>query len=168
MSYHSYNIGDVPQIGENPYKITGDPVIALIAQLNRFAGKTISPGGKCNSRDYLPAGALPLATTLNDRAATIANVIVYDSLDCIDDERLKDFRAMAKVREGLMSSVPWAMTNLSDITVRIAQFADSKGLSPADVGITEVDKKIAPKFPTMTVALVGGLAVAAYLVSRRK
>lgn len=164
MSY----LGAIEDIGANPYQIAGDPVMALVAQLNRFAGKTISAGGKCGSRTYLPHGALPLTTIMSDHAATIANVVMFDLLNCVSDERLIDARALAKVTEGLNYPTTWAMKDLSNITTRIAQFADSLGLNAAAVGITKVDPKVAPKFPTMTVAIVGALAVAAFVVSRKR
>ena len=164
MSY----LGAIENIGANPYTITGDPVMALIAQLNRFAGKSVNPGAKCGVRNYLPQGALPLTTMLDDKSATTACLIVYDSMNCISDPRLIDFTAMAKVNAALTNPIPWAMANLSDVTVRIAQFGDSLGLSPAAVGITKVDPKVAPKFPIATVAIVGALAVAAFIVSQGK
>lgn len=164
MSY----LGAIEDIGANPYQIAGDPVMALIAQLNRFAGKTVKPGGKCGDRNYLPQGPLPLATTLTDKAAVTANLIMYDLLSCLSDERLIDNRALQKVMEGLNYTVTWAMSDLSNITTRIAQFGDMLGLSPAAVGITTVDPKVAPQFPTMTVLILGGLAVAAFMVSTRR
>lgn len=163
MSY----LGAIEDIGKNPYTITGDPVMALIAQLNRFAGKTVNPGAKCGSRNYLPQGALPLSTMLDDKSATTANLMMYDAINCVADERLLDFNQLSKVNAGLNAPIPWAMANLADVTTRIAQFGDSLGLSPAAVGITQVDPKVAPKFPVMTVAIIGGLAVAAFMVSRK-
>ena len=142
--------------------------MALIAQLNRFAGRTVSPGGKCGTRNYLPHGAIPLSSVLDDHAATIANVIFYDTLNCVSDERLMDFKKMASVNASLTNAIPWAMANLREVTTKIAQFGDTLGLNAAAVGITTVDKSLAPKFPTMTVVLLGGLAVVAFVVSRRK
>jgi hypothetical protein len=168
MTYHRYNIGAIEDIGLTPYQVSGNPVMALIAQLNRFAGKTVDPGAKCGKRNYLPYGALPLVTTLDSKAATTANLIVYDRLNCISDVSLLDFKAMEKVNNALTNPIPWAMANLGDITIQIAQFADSLDLPPASVGITTRDPKMTPKFPTVTVLLLGALAVAAVLVSRRK
>lgn len=165
MSY----LGAIEDVGLSPYQIAGHPVTALIAQLNRFAGRTVKPGGSCGSRNYLPHGALPLATTLDDKAATTANLIMYDRLNCISDVSLLDFKAMKKVNEALGPGViPWAMSNLNNITIQIAQFADSLDLPAASVGITTRDPKMTPKFPFVTVALLGALAVAAVVVSRRK
>lgn len=162
-------VDDIGAIGVSPYQIAGNPVMALIAQLNRFAGRTVSPGGKCGTRNYLPHGAIPLSSVLDDHAATIANVMFYDTLNCVSDERLMDFKKMASVNASLGPNViAWAMANLSEVTTKLAQYGDMLGLSPAAVGITTVDKRLSPKFPVMTVALLGGLAVVAFVVSRRK
>lgn len=169
MTYHRYNIGAIEDIGLAPYQVQGDPVKALIAQLNRFAGKTISPGGKCGTRNYLPHGALPVVSVLDEKAATTANLIVYDSLNCISDERLLDFKAMKTVNDALTNPIPWAMANLANITVRIAQFADSKGLAPASVGITTVDPNVTPKTSPTTIIFLAGVALAgAFYFMRRK
>lgn len=166
MSY--IHLGAVENVGASPYQVKGDPVTALIAQLNRFAGRTVNPGAKCGSRNYLPQGALPLATVLDDRAATAANLIMYDRLNCISDERLIDQNKLAKVRNGLANSISWAMANLADVTVQIAQLGDSLGLAPASVGITTVDPKLKPKFPMTTVVILGVLALGAVIVARSR
>lgn len=160
-------VGDIADVGVTPYSIQGNPVMALIAQLNRFAKKTVNPGGKCGSRNYLPQGALPLVTTLDEKAATTANLIMYDRLNCISDVTLLDFRKMKVVNDALTNPIPWAMANLNDITTQIAQFADSLDLAPAAVGITTRDPKMTPSFPTKTVLLLGGLALAAFFITRR-
>ena len=168
MTYHSYNIGAIEDIGVSPYQITGDPVVALIAQLNRFAGKTVNPGAKCGPRNYLPRGPIPTTSGVNDHVATIANLIMYDRLNCISDTSLLDFRKMAAVNAALTTPVPWVNANIRDITVQIAQFADSLGLAAATAGITTKDPKFTPKLPLMPIAfgiaLVGGL----YFVTRKK
>ena len=169
MSYHSYNLGAIEDMGLNPYNITGDPVMALIAQLNRFAGKTVQPGGTCGARNYLPGGALPLTTPINDKSATTANIIVYDSMNCISDERLMNFKAMATINSALTNPVPWVTANLKDVTVRIAQFADSLGLSPAAVGITATDPKVTPKMSPLVLVSLGVVGVGLiFMLSRRK
>lgn len=169
MSYHSYNIGGlgaIEDIGVAPYQVSGDPVMALIAQINRF-NRSINLGGGCGSRNYLPHGKLPLATVLSDQAATMANVIMYDRFNCVDSS-LIDFRKLKLIRDGSANPIPWANANLRDITVNIAQFADSLGLPTASVGITTVDPRVAPKFPTLTVVALGALALGAVLFARRK
>ena len=168
MSYHSYNIGDIADVGVSPYQVVGDPVIALIAQLNRFAGRTVNPGGKCGARNYLPGGALPLVSAINDKVASTANLMMYDRLNCISDSSLLDFRKMKAVNDALTNPVPWLTANLADVTTQIAQYADSLGLPTASVGITTRDPKMSPSFPTKTVMLIGALALAAFVVSRRK
>ena len=164
-----YNIGSIEDTGLSPYRVAGNPVIALIAQLNRFAGRTVNPGGGCTSRDYLPRGPLPLVTALDDKAATTANLIMYDRLNCLADVSLIDHRRLKAVREALVNAVPWAMANLATITTQIAQFADSLGLSPAAVGITKVDPKMTPKMSTTAMLLLGVAGVAAvFMIARRK
>lgn len=165
MSY--IHLGAVEDIGASPYQVKGDPVTALIAQLNRFAGRTLSPGGKCGSRKYL-SSAIPLSTVLDDRAATAANILMFDRLSCVSDERLIDQTQLAKVMAGTANPIPWAMANLSNITVQIAQLGDSLGLDPASVGITAVDPKLKPKFPMTTVIVVGVLALGALVVARSR
>ncbi len=163
MSY----LGAIDDIGASPYQIAGDPVMALVAQLNRFAGKTVTVGPKC-VRSYLPNGAIPLTTIMSAQIATVAYLMAYDKANCIADERLIDFAKLAAMRAGQSDPTTWAMRNLTDLTTQIAQLGDVSGLSPAAVGITKVDPKVAPKFPTMTVALVGALAVAAFVVYKGK
>lgn len=165
MTYHA--AGSVENIGLSPYQVSGHPVMALIAQLNRFAGRTITLPLKCGTRRYLPYGALPITTELDDRGASTANIIMYDRLQCVTIG-LGDPRKLNQVIEATTNPKPHVMANLSDYTTQIAQFADGLGLPAATVGITTRDPKMATKFPTMTVLLLGGLAVAAVVVSRRK
>lgn len=171
MTYHRYNIGAIEDIGVSPYQIAGDPVMALIAQLNRFAGRTIklpdAPGCRNSSRNYLPSGPLPLSTSLNDKSAVTANLIMYDRLQCVAIG-LVDMRKLQKVIDATENPMPHVQANLNDYTTNIAQFADSLGLPAAKVGITTVDPKVAPKFPVTTVLLLGGLALAAVFFVRRK
>ena len=170
MSYHSYNLGAIEDMGLNPYNITGNPVMALIAQLNRFAGKSITLKGEgCNAtRKYLPGGALPLATTLSDKAAATATLIVYDAATCLSDVRFIDKRWTQNFL-ARTDDIGYVMANLNDITVRIAQFADSKGLNPAAVGITTVDPKLTPKMSPLVIASLGIVGVGLiFMLSRRK
>lgn len=172
MTYHG-TIGTISineDTGASPYKITGDPVIALIAQLNRFAGKSIQlKGENCKAiRRYL-SEKLPLVAALNDKAATTAIVIVYDIVSCVTDVRMIDRRLQKRASDGLTNSIPWAMSNLADITVRIAQFGDAEGLDSATVGITKRDERVTPKFPTTTTVLLAAVALGViFMLKARK
>lgn len=156
---------DVADMGTG-LEVSGDPVIALVAQLNRFAGKTVAPGGGCSERRYLTA-ALPLASSLDDKAATTALVILYDRYYCVDSGLFSKAKAMW-ASNGLQNPVPFVRANLAEIVPTLAQFADSLGYPPAAVGITKRAPGFAPAFPYGTVAVVGALAVLAIVVSRRK
>ena len=160
-------VGAIAELGTSPYQIKGDPTVALIAQLNRFAKRTVSPGGGYGNRNYLPAGELPLASSLDDKAATTAVLIVNDRYGCVAVDVFSKQKA-AWALSGLANAVPFVTANLAELTTTIAQFGDSLGLSPATVGITNRDPKFTPKFPVTTVAIVGALALAAIIVSRRK
>ena len=111
---------------------------------------------------------IPLTSKLDDHAATIANLIVYDRFNCVGDVSLLDFKKLAAVNTALGNTIPWVRANITEITTQIAQFADLLGLDAASVGITARDPKMTPKFPTMTVILLGALAIGAVIVSRRK
>jgi hypothetical protein len=162
-------LGAIEEAGASPYKISGDPVTALIAQLNRFAGRTVSPpGGVCGATKYVVA-SFPLGPIATPQAADAAALLVWRRYSCAP----RDTRSASKEKwaaDGLFGGNTWAfvMNNLVEITTTIAQFGDSIGLDPATVGITERDPKMTPKFPVMTVALLGALAAAAFVVSRRK
>lgn len=157
---------DIAEMGVSPYQIAGDPVVALHAQLNRFAGKTVNPGGKCGSRTYLRSD-LPLAKTIDDQVATIALLILRDRYECVPIDVWSQQKSKW-VTEGLGNAVPFVTGNLAEITVTIAQIGDSLDLAPAKQGITRRDPKFTPKFPVVTVAIIGALALAAVAISRRK
>jgi hypothetical protein len=162
MSY----LGAIEDVGLSPYKISGDPVTALVAQLNRFAGKTINPGGLCKA--MRPVGQpFPLIAAIDTRAADAAATIVWLRYSCSPiDVSSKDKEAWAL--RGQTYAWVFVMNNINEITTTIAQFGDKLGLEPAKVGITERDPKMTPKFPFVTVALLGALAVGAVAVSWRK
>jgi len=172
MTYHN-TLGAISideDTGASPYQITGDPVVALIAQLNRFAGKSIQLKGETckQTRRYLSA-KLPLVAALDDKAATTANLIMHDIVSCVFDVRMIDKKLQKRVSDGLVNSIPWAMSNLAEITVRIAQFGDAEGLDSATVGITKRDERVTPKFPTTAAVLVVAVALGAlYVLKVRK
>jgi hypothetical protein len=163
VTYHA--IGAVEDIGLSPYKISGNPVLALLAQLNRFAGKTVSIGPTCGARRFV-AKPFPLVPVVPELAAAAAQTIVFDRYSCVDPSLISK-QKLAWVLEAKGGWWAWTMNNLAEITVTLAQVADGLGLEPATVGITAVDPKMKLKFPTMTVVMLGALAVAAVVVSRR-
>ncbi len=169
MTYLSA-FGDLTDVGISPYKISGDPVTALVAQVNRFAGKTVRAGGTCGARTLVPK-AFPLGPVITEASATAAALIVWTRYTCVPVE-LRSPTKEKWISDGLFNPKPstwsFAMNNLHELTITIAQFGDSLGFAPATVGITQVDPKMAPKFPIRTVALLGVLALGAFMVSRRK
>jgi hypothetical protein len=164
MSY----LGAIEDTGASPYQIKGDPVTALVAQLNRFAGKSVAPGS-CGAARLVADPPFPVAPVLDDRAVSSAALIVWRRYSCVSiDVWSKTKEKWAADALFGSNTRGWVMSNLAEITTTIAQFGDSLGLGPASVGITTLDPKMTPKFPTMTVVALGLLAVGAVVVSRRK
>lgn len=140
--------------------VQGDPVVALIAQVNRFVGKSRGVGS-------VP---FPLASSLDDsfigtKLATSAIIIALQRIDAAP-LMLQDHKHKRQLSDALTNPVPYVRAHLNQLTTTIAQFGDSKGLAPAAVGITKADPRFTPKFPIKTVALLGGLAVVAFVISR--
>jgi len=164
MSY----LGTVEDTGASPYQIKGDPVVALLAQLNRFAGKTVKPGGTCGERRLVGAPFSLQPPIIDDRAATSAVLIVWQRYSCVplDVWSSRKEKWIAAHLGG--DARDFVRSNLNELTVTIAQFGDSLGLDAAKVGITELDPKMKPKFPVMTVVLLGALAIGAVVVTRMK
>lgn len=166
---HLGALPDVSSVGLSPYTIAGNPNNALVAQVNRFAGRRVKPVG-CSERQYVKE-AFPLAAVVPQWAAHAANQIFIDSHTCLGDQRLVD---KYKVQAALTaqqndSQWLWATSNLTDVTTRIAQFADSLGLDPAPVGITQRDPNIPlppKKFPVVTTVLLTALAIGAFVLTR--
>jgi hypothetical protein len=159
MSY----LGAIEDIGASPYKISGDPVTALVAQVNRFS-KGQSMGGTCPPmKAFTP---LPLVAGLSQQGATIAWALAGRRFDCAPSE-LRSAAKVDWVTKGSDNPWVWAMNNLNELTITLAQYGDSLGLAPASVGITQRDPKMTPKFPMVTAVLLGALAIGAVVISRR-
>ena len=158
-------LSGVEDLGLTPYKINGDPVTALVAQLNRFAGKTITPGGTCGPRKLVNE-PFTLIPSIDNKAATAAALIVFTRYSCTPTD-VASATKQKWANGGLFDGNTWAfvMNNITEITTTIAQFGDSMGLPPATVGITTKDPKMAPKFPTTTIVAIGVMAVAAVVMS---
>lgn len=150
-------LGVVPNFedtGLAPYRIQGDPVVALIAQLNRFAGSSYKVGTGCSARRYV-SRVLPLMPTLTDEAATAANILLYDRYNCVSLDTWGKQKAKWAL-DGMNDSIPFVLANLEEITLTIAQVGDALDLAPASVGITNVDPRLKPKVNVG--AYVGGAA----------
>jgi hypothetical protein len=179
VTYH-HAVGAIEDTGLSPYDISGNPVTALVAQVNRFAGKTVKTAQSgniealkqgttrigCGDRVFL-SSPLPLIPSIDPRGANIATLIVWTRYAC-SPLLMASASKEAWALNGTASPWTFVMNNLKELTVTIAQYADSLGLEPAKVGITKVDPKMTPKFPTMTVVILGALALAAVFVSRRR
>ena len=179
MSYHRCNggraalcsgyvaAGAIEEAGTGT-AIVGDPIIALKAQLNRFAGKSFNPSGVKEPRRYVTM-AFPLASgNLTDQQATVATIIVYDRYVSAPLEVYSAAKAAWAFRGLSGDTVAFVTANLAEITTTVAEYGDSLGLDPASVGITTRSPKFRSRFPYGTVALVGGLVVAAILVARKR
>lgn len=148
-------------------QVQGDPVVALLAQLNRFAGKELLVGGSKAPRVYVRA-AFPLATgNLTDAQATAAVMILIDRYQSAPLGTYSGSKASWAIN-GLANAIPFVTANLEEITTTIAEFGDSLGLSPAPVGITTKAEKFKPKFPYGTVAIVGGFFAVVAIMARRR
>ena len=164
MTYR-YSIGAIEDIGAAPYKIEGNPVIALVAQLNRFAGRTVNVGPRCTRR-YVTE-AFPLVPVISEQAAFIANQIMFDHYTCVDPSMVPTAKVnqIMAARGGYWS---WVMNNLNEITTTIAQVADGAGIQPAKVGITVVDPKMTPKLPVGMLLISAAAVGAIYFFTRGK
>lgn len=164
--YQLGGLGGIEELGLGP-QIAGDPVLALIAQLNRFAGKTVAPGYGCRPRQYL-AAALPMVPTLDDKTATTAVLILNDRYSCVPIDLFNKSKA-DWANSGLTETTVFVTKNLAEIVITIAQYGDKVGLSPAQYGITERDPKFAPNLlTTKNIVIAGGVLVLGALVMRRK
>lgn len=161
------SLPDIATTGLNPYDpIVGDRVVALLAQINRFAGQKVDPKTSgCAARTYLPA-SVPLKNTLDVWNAMIAGAIVRSSLVCNAEVQLVDYGAVKRLDDGMHNPVKWVTENMEDVIVRIAVYGDVLGLTPATVGIAKRNPNIEPPpaFPTGMV-LFGLLILGAAVVT---
>lgn len=160
-----YQLGDVADMGTG-VQVTGDPVLALIAQLNRFAGKTFTLGGGCGSRRLVSAAFPMVPGSLSDAAATAAVLILESRYSCVGLD-LFDGQKAKWARDGLIEPISFVTGNLPEITTTIAQFGDSLGLAPAAYGITTKSPLFQKKLKTEHIVMLGGVALAAIVLLRR-
>jgi hypothetical protein len=180
---------DIATTGLNPYDpIKGNPIVALIAQLNRFVGRKVTHGSACYgiepgakltsgqnlSVTYLtkPFEELP---SLSSHAADTAHLILYNILTCPEDARMIDTQTRDAMEKSIaqMGEQLWVLGNLASVTVKLALFADSQGLPPAPVGITKAAPGSAssksPGAPIGWILLgLGALAAGAALLLTRR
>lgn len=155
-------------------QVQGDPMIALLAQLNRFAGRTLNAGVNCtgckktSSRRYVAAPYPLVANAFNLAAATSAVMLLVDRYQYVPDSSF-DKRLSDWAMSGYDDPMSFVLDNTATIVPMIAQFGDRLGLDPAEVGITERDPRIPKPFPTgKVVAAVGVVgAVAAFVLMKR-
>jgi len=122
----------------------------------------------CTDRVFLKT-PLPLIPSITPNGANTASTIVWQRYACAQiglDSPKKESWAYNGVLTG-SDSRAFVLANIAEITITLAQYADSLGLEPAKVGITEVDPRIARKFPTVTVVILGALALAAAVMYGR-
>lgn len=147
-------------------QVVGDPVIALFAQLNRFAGRMVSPTTGA-ARHYvaepfslglvsaLPEMIRPAAIDL--RAAMAAVSILIDRYQLTTDT---DSRLTKWAISSLDSPQAFVRANIDTIVPIIAQYGDSLGLDPAAVGITTRDGRFTKASSAKTVvAVVSAVAI---------
>jgi len=177
-------LGSAFDIVAKIYKLSGDPVIALIAQINRFVGVTVKGPG-CPQRIQPTRGwdqgkPFPLQPTLSQFAAEAATEIAIARFQCADQllaattesGMVSQFSQQAKwIAEGRAKygASMFVLNNLQWFTETIARFADFHGRPVAEVGITNVDKEIfnkgekaSPMKAVAAVALLGLLAFGAW------
>jgi hypothetical protein len=161
-----YTLGDVATTASGAgfsTEISGDPVIALVAQVNRFAGKSL----KLGAATQMPVKTTyPLASVLTDAVATAAVMLVYDRYQYAP----LDFYSAAKAKwanSGLSDSIGFVSQNLRELVVTLAEYGDSLNLPPASVGVT---KRVLPqgKLDFRLLAVAGGLMALAFVVAGRK
>jgi hypothetical protein len=188
VTYHRYNMGAIDvdtRAGAVPYLVEGNPVVALLAQLNRFVGKTVKgpgcPAGQQPTYPYdRPIGSsssrsFQLLPALSEDAATAAVQTAYARYACAPTELQQGAASVTQNKikwliDAMGSQSQWSfvMNNLDELTTTIAQFGDRLGYPAASVGITKVDPLVAPKANPFIAVAVIGLAIGAFFMLGRK
>jgi hypothetical protein len=145
--------------------IQGDPVIALIAQLNRYRKAKNAPELPLVPGPLTPAIALEALTILRDRL-NAANTRLPDPSTA---------KQLAEIQRLLTASIPmaylgYAFANIDLITQQLALNANAQGYAPAKAGITADTDPTAPK-PLIWPWVVAGVVVlggGAYWYMRRR
>lgn len=146
--------------------IQGDPTIALLAQLNRFAGKEIAPAPGAAARHYVSAPFALDPTALNNRATTAAASILIDRYQYAPINGYDKGSASWAIN-GSEDPDKFVPANLETITAVIALYGDKLGLAPAVTGITTRDPRFVPTIPWVKIGLVA-IGIAVVLKLRKK
>jgi len=159
------SVGAIEEMGTS-VMVQGDPVVALIAQLNRFAGKqvTLSSGKKAT---YVKAPFALATGKITDAIATSAAMILVDRFQDAPLETYDQTSVDWAIAGLAGDTVAFVTGNLATITVAISQFGDKLGLEPAKVGITKRDPRFQPNTPWGIIALLGALTIGAVVVARK-
>jgi hypothetical protein len=160
----------IEETGLTPYQVQGDPTVALLAQLNRFAGESVAIG-TCGEARFVGQPFALKPGAFDERAAFAAATILIQRYACSSDTKVG-----AEYRWALSSAdneVAFVKNNIDRVTLIIAQVGDAAGLDAAVVGITEVDPKLKPmptwvKVVGVGVGLLGISALVSTLAKRRK
>jgi hypothetical protein len=128
-----------------------NPVTALIAQVNRFGPSAPE------TRRFIQT-SFPLAETLDPGVALVA-VTIYQRQATDSYSQFHDrgsAAAIASANAGFANPLTFVTDNIAAITMAIALYADSLGLSPASGG---------PSNLTMTL-MIAGAGVALWMLTR--
>jgi hypothetical protein len=148
----------VEDFGLAPYKVQGDPFVALLAQLNRFAGEKVKIGN-CDKEVYVEKPYPLHRDSVDDASAGAALRIINQRYACAPSG-LTAQNEWTWARKGLDNPLAFLKWNLDQITLIIAQVGDIAGFDAAEVGITTRDPRHAKKFPTGSVIAIGLLLAA--------
>lgn len=171
MSY--FPTGDVSvdkRVAAATQKIQGDPKIALLAQLNRFAGKEVKISA-CPPRKYVGA-KFDVNGALDHRAVTAAWLIYEARWSCAPQSL--DVALGTQQRDLLKHDYSYQLmikvvANIEAVARTIAAVGDLAGLAPAEVGIVDIDPNLRPKgLPTSVIVSLGVAAIGALILLRSK
>ena len=140
-------------LGDTAPAAPQDPIITLIGQVNRFTGSAPPLSYKVADAPFgLATGNLPIvapvAVVLYQRAAT-------DSYNQYGDRGSE--QQIDKANAGFADPVGFVSTSMAEVTGLIAALADSLGLPAA--GGADVSRT--------TLLIIGGIALAAWMLSRK-
>jgi hypothetical protein len=127
--------------------ISGDPVVALAAQVNRILERELyAPAPGQLSRD-LAASAIVLMQTISIAAA------VHDPMAA---------EQVGELTQALKDPVPYVSSRVAQMARALAIYGDQLGKPPAKEGITKRDPRFGRKWDGwMWASAIGGLGVAA-------
>lgn len=164
-----FSLGDIIPTGSGA-AIDGDPTIALVAQLNRFAGKDLKAASYAAPRVYVRT-AFPLVPILSDQVATAAALILVDRYAYAPIGTYSATKHKWAMDGFAGDSIGFVSKHLAEITRTIAEFGDRLDLPVASVGITGRADKFSPASILSNlgpVAVAGGLFLVVILATGRK